>query len=75
MFRYALKAQDLASLGADSAVPGLNRNMAYMSKQLVPPPAVLQAFDRFVGPLFERIKKMKRNTLTRRRYAMLSSRS
>jgi type I restriction enzyme S subunit len=55
----ALKGHDLASLGADSAVPGLNRNMAYMSKQLVPPSHALQAFDHYVRPLFERVQRGK----------------
>jgi type I restriction enzyme S subunit len=54
---YALKGHDLASLGADSAVPGLNRNMAYLSKQLIPPPALLEAFDQQVRPLLERVQK------------------
>jgi type I restriction enzyme S subunit len=51
---YALRAHDLASLGADSAVPGLNRNLAYMSRQLVPSPAVVDAFDGCVRRLFAR---------------------
>lgn len=42
---YALQTHDLASLGADSAVPGLNRNMAYMSPQILPSPAILERFD------------------------------
>jgi len=50
---YVLLAQDLASLGADSAVPGLNRNLAYMSMQQVPIAALLEAFDRIALPLFE----------------------
>jgi type I restriction enzyme, S subunit len=54
---YALRAHDLASLGADSAVPGLNRNMVYMSQQLVPATAVLDVFDQLVRPIFERIHK------------------
>lgn len=54
---YALRGHDLASLGADSAVPGLNRNLVYMSDQLVPTTAVLQAFDKYVRPMFERIQK------------------
>ena len=33
---YALKGQDLPSIAADSAVPGLNRNLAYMNKQVMP---------------------------------------
>ncbi len=51
---YALCDHDLASLGADSAVPGLNRNLAYMSKQLIPPSAVVAAFDKCATPLFRR---------------------
>ena len=56
---YALKEQDLVSLGADSAVPGLNRNMAYLSKQLVPSSPLLAAFDHQIRPLFDRIQKGK----------------
>jgi type I restriction enzyme S subunit len=61
---YALGTHDLASLGADSAVPGLNRNLAYMSKQVVPPPAVLETFDRQAGPLFRRIYHNVEESLT-----------
>jgi type I restriction enzyme, S subunit len=52
---YALRAHDLPSLGADSAVPGLNRNMVYMSEQILPPAGLLEKFDAIVKPLFERI--------------------
>ena len=52
---HALRAHDLASLGADSAVPGLNRNMAYVSKEVLPPAYVQEAFDKQVRPLFERV--------------------
>ncbi|MEW6683523.1 MAG: restriction endonuclease subunit S [Nitrospirota bacterium] len=51
---YALQDHGLASFSADSAVPGLNRNMAYMSRQLVPSPTVLRAFDSHIRPLFQR---------------------
>ncbi len=51
---YALKTHDLASLGADSAVPGLNRNLAYMSPQVVPPHAIVEVFDRITESLFAR---------------------
>jgi type I restriction enzyme S subunit len=61
---YALRAQDLASLAADSAVPGLNRNLAYMNDQVVPPPAVLDAYDKQVHPLFERIHRNAQETRT-----------
>lgn len=61
---YALQAQDLASLGADSAVPGLNRNVAYMSLQMTPPPRVLEAFDRTVVSLFERVARSDEESRT-----------
>jgi type I restriction enzyme S subunit len=54
---YALKTQDLASLGADSAVPGLNRNLACMSKQTVPTSGLFEIFDSMVQPLFKRIRQ------------------
>jgi type I restriction enzyme S subunit len=53
---HALRAQDLASLGADSAVPGLNRNLAYMNQQVVPLPSVLEAFDSVVEPLYQQMQ-------------------
>ena len=51
---HALRNHDLASLGADSAVPGLNRNLAYMSRQLVPPMPIVDEFDRLVKGLSQR---------------------
>jgi type I restriction enzyme S subunit len=33
---YELMRQDLGSLGADSAVPGLNRNLVYMNQIVIP---------------------------------------
>jgi type I restriction enzyme S subunit len=52
---YALRAHDLASLGADSAVPGLNRNLAYMSRQAIPPRHLLDMFGKHARPIFDRI--------------------
>ena len=49
---FALDEQDLASLSADSAVPGLNRNLAYMSKQVLPRQGIVDEFSKFAGPLF-----------------------
>ncbi len=49
---HALQMHDLASLGADSAVPGLNRNLAYLSAQLVPPLPLLDRFDAHCSMLF-----------------------
>lgn len=48
---YSLRQQDLASLGADSAVPGLNRNLAYMNMMVVPSPKILETFDKLVAIL------------------------
>ena len=51
---FALQAQDLPSVAADSAVPGLNRNLAYMNKQLRPPTSVVACFDGYVGAMYAR---------------------
>jgi type I restriction enzyme, S subunit len=61
---YALKEHDLGSLGADSAVPGLNRNMAYMSSQVLPSAAILETFDSQVAPVFERVQKSNEQSYT-----------
>lgn len=52
---YALMLHNLGSLSADSAVPGLNRNHAYMSKQVIPSQPVLTAFDSQIAPIFAAI--------------------
>ena len=54
-FYYALSLHNLANLSADSAVPGLNRNHAYMSKQVIPSQSVLAAFDSLIAPIFAAI--------------------
>lgn len=51
-FYYALSLHNLANLSANSAVPGLNRNHAYMSKQVIPSQPVLTAFDSQIAPIF-----------------------
>ncbi len=51
---FALQEQDLPSLAADSAVPGLNRNLAYMNKQLRPPTSVVECFDGYVSAMYAR---------------------
>ncbi len=42
---HALREQNLATLGADSAVPGLNRGIAYRNEQVLPTRQVLHEFD------------------------------
>ena len=51
---FALITQDLPSVSADSAVPGLNRNLAYMNRQLVPDKTVVDEFNDNVGAIFSR---------------------
>ena len=51
---FALENQDLARMAADSAVPGLNRNLAYMNKQLVPLPAIVGRFQDIASTLLAR---------------------
>ena len=51
---YALVSQNLPLIAADSAVPGLNRNLAYMNTQLLPPYELIRYFNAQVGPLLER---------------------
>ncbi|PSI00909.1 restriction endonuclease subunit S, partial [Synechococcus lacustris] len=51
---YCLKNQNLSDLSADSAVPGLNRNHAYMNNQLLPPVEVASAFECHLEVIFRR---------------------
>ncbi|MCZ7356571.1 MAG: restriction endonuclease subunit S [Candidatus Methanoperedens sp.] len=53
---YILRLQDLQSLGADSAVPGLNRNVVYMNKMIVPSPKILQVFDEHMREIYNKIQ-------------------
>jgi type I restriction enzyme S subunit len=61
---HAIRLQDLKSLGADSAVPGLNRNIVYMNSILVPPPGVLASFDINVRNLYNKIHANDEETRT-----------
>jgi type I restriction enzyme, S subunit len=61
---HVLLNQNLASLGADSAVPGLNRNLAYMSNQVLPPPILLEIFERLANGFSHRMHNMNEETRT-----------
>ena len=66
---FALTAQDLPSVSADSAVPGLNRNLAYMSKLVVPHIKVVEEFNGWTGSVFTRqhdLEKVSRILATQR---------
>lgn len=51
---FSLENQALPSISADSAVPGLNRNLAYTNKQIVPGADIIAVFERISTSLFER---------------------
>ena len=55
---FALTAQDLPSVSADSAVPGLNRNLAYMNKQLVPDKHVMAEFNVYASSIFSSCQRL-----------------
>ena len=61
---FALTGQDLPSVSVDSAVPGLNRNLAYMNKQLVPDEHVLAEFNNYVGMIFSRCQRLEEESRT-----------
>ena len=52
---FVLEQGNLADLGADSAVPGLNRHMAYMTNILLAEDRVIKAFDEQVNPIRQKI--------------------
>ena len=51
---FALEQQSLPSVAADSAVPGLNRNLAYMDRVTTPPIQLVELFESHIGALFAR---------------------
>ena len=59
---HALRDKNLASLGADSAVPGLNRNIVYMSDQLLPPVDLIEVFDQIATSLSNRAHRANAET-------------
>jgi type I restriction enzyme S subunit len=61
---HALNQLDLHHLSADSAVPGLNRNIAYMSRILVPSPEMLRVFDRQAMAFAERTHQAEKQSCT-----------
>ncbi len=61
---FALAEQDLPSIAADSAVPGLNRNLAYMNKQLFPNEVIVAYFEEIVSALFVRCHRIREESRT-----------
>ena len=61
---YALERQGLADLTADSAVPGLNRNLAYMNKLLTPDDMTIESFNDYAKTLFARRHRLEEESRT-----------
>jgi type I restriction enzyme S subunit len=61
---HALNMQALPSLGADSAVPGLNRNIVYMNNILVPLSNVVQQFDSISRNIYDMIQLNNEQSIT-----------
>ena len=61
---YALERQRLTNLTADSAVPGLNRSLAYMSKQLIPDDKAIASFNDYAETLFARRHRLEEEART-----------
>ena len=61
---YALIHQNLPSVSADSAVPGLNRNLAYMNSQLVPDRKVAHTFNDLAETNFKQRQQLEIESLT-----------
>ena len=61
---FALNTQDLPSVSADSAVPGLNRNLAYMNRQLVPDRLLIDQFNDYASATFTRRHHLEKESRT-----------
>ena len=61
---FALNTQDLPSVSADSAVPGLSRNLAYMNRQVVPTRSIVNRFDGIANEIFSRVRELDRESRT-----------
>jgi len=56
---FALSIQDLPSVAADSAVPGLNRKLAYMNMQLLPNTPLVAEFNDYARDIFSRRHRLQ----------------
>ena len=59
---FTLANQDLSLISADSAVPGLNRNLAYMTLLTIPDKTVIEKFSNYVNTIFFRRHKLEEET-------------
>lgn len=70
---YVLLKQDFQHISSDSAVPGLNRNQAYMNPIIQPSDERVEGFIEVVKPIFDKIQKnnAESKTLTETRDTLL----
>ncbi|OPY13835.1 MAG: Type I restriction modification DNA specificity domain protein [Syntrophus sp. PtaB.Bin001] len=61
---YALEKLSLANLSADSAVPGLNRNIAYRSEMVIPDRSILELFDKHLMTIRNRQSTIEEESST-----------
>lgn len=54
---FNLKKQNF--INNDAAVPGLNRNAAYMADSFLPPNSLLESFDHVVKPVFDSVENLQ----------------
>lgn len=68
---YNLKHQNF--INTDAAVPGLNRNLAYLNEFLLPDRDVLDLFQNLINPIFAQLKNLteKNNNLCQTRDLLL----
>ena len=59
---HELLRQDLPAIAADSAVPGLNRNLAYMNELVFPAASVLTEFSSQIGSLDLRMQCLEQES-------------
>jgi len=67
------KNLDFTSRNSDSAVPGLNRNLAHSEKVIVPPDNILKIFENLAGNYYDQIfqNEIENQTLTQTRDYLL----
>ena len=61
---FTLISQDLPFVAADSAVPGLNRNLVYMNRQLFPKKQVMDEFNHYASAIFTRRHRLVQESRT-----------
>ncbi len=59
---FELINQKLPSLTSDTAVPGLNRNIAYQNNIIVPSSNIIEQFDKIIKPLFDLVYNLEKES-------------